>query len=143
MHMHHTSACACTALRKASRAITRAYDDALSDQGMTTTQFAILRHLSRGDIALSRLAEQLVMDRTSLYRTIAPVIREGWAEIIPDGKRAKMARLTDGGREAMNKATPAWEATQSRFVDELGGAEWQSLQTTLSKLIRMSAEGVS
>lgn len=145
MHMHQSPAsgpCACTALRKASRAITRAYDDALSPTGMTTTQFAILRNLERGDIVLSRLAERLVMDRTSLYRTIAPVIRAGWAEIVPQGKRSKIARLTDAGRDALHRAMPAWEATQARFVDQLGGAEWQNLQKTLNTLVQMSGEAV-
>ncbi|WP_145958927.1 MarR family winged helix-turn-helix transcriptional regulator [Sphingobium sp. SCG-1] len=141
--MHQSSVCACTALRKASRAITRVYDDALSEQGMTTTQFAILRNLARGEIVLSRLAERLVMDRTSLYRTITPVIREGWAEIIPDGKRSKIAHLTDAGRAALERATPAWEATQSRFVDELGVAEWQSLQATLNTLVQLSVKAES
>lgn len=110
---------------------------------MTTTQFAILRNLARGDIMLSRLAVRLVMDRTSLYRTIAPVIREGWAEIVPAGKRSKIARLTDTGRAVLDRATPTWEATQSRFVDELGAAEWQSLQETLNKLVQLSTKADS
>jgi len=77
MHMHHdllAGPCACTALRKAGRAVSRAYDEALAAHGMSTAQFAILRHVARGaPLALSRLAEQLVMDRTSLYRAVAPL----------------------------------------------------------------------
>ena len=77
MHMHQSSTCACTALRKASRAVGRLYDEMLADSGLTTAQFAILRHLARAEsLPLSRLADHLVMDRTSLYRGLTPMLRD-------------------------------------------------------------------
>ena len=58
MHMHDDSlpsVCACTMLRKAARITGRLYDSALAGHGMTTAQFAILRHVARGEpLALSR-----------------------------------------------------------------------------------------
>ncbi|MGK2908648.1 MAG: MarR family winged helix-turn-helix transcriptional regulator [Sphingobium sp.] len=145
--MHHKSPpapCACTTLRKASRAITRAYDQALADHDMTTTQFAILRTLSRGDLPLSRLAEHLVMDRTSLYRTLAPIIRQGWVEVHPDStRRSKVATLTEAGGKALVAALPAWAATQTRIVDELGSPAWQNLQSTLEKLVLLTKESAT
>src|ERR1044072_3398166 len=87
MHMHRNSragpcACACTTLRKPAPAVARVYDDALAEAGMTTAQFAILRHIAREQpVPLSRLADSLVMDRTSLYRALAPSAGKGWGEI--------------------------------------------------------------
>lgn len=65
-------------MRRATRALTRAYDEALAPFGITVQQFAILRDIQRaGTIPLPRLAEGLVMDRTSLYRALPPLEREG------------------------------------------------------------------
>jgi len=139
MHMHHDTpqACACTTLRKASRAVTRLYDDRLAGHGMTTTQFAILRNLARegGILPLSRLADRLVMDRTSLYRTLAPVARAGWAVIEPGAGRAKLARLTDAGRAAMVGAEGDWDKAQADLLGEIGPDEWQATIGTLDRLV--------
>lgn len=139
MHMHHEkiSACACTALRKASRAVTRLYDERLAAHGMTTTQFSILRNLARadGEIALSRLAERLVMDRTSLYRTLTPVERAGWIVMASGPGRSKLARLTDTGRAAMQAAEGDWEAAQDDLLGEIPTQEWQALLGTLDRLV--------
>lgn len=134
--MHHDSStlpCACTALRKASRAVSRVYDEALTGAGMTTPQFAILRNLARlGAVPLSRLADLLVMDRTSLYRMIVPMVRHGWLRIdaAPRG-RSKAAILTPDGETAMIAATPLWERAQARIVETLGTANWAALAASL------------
>lgn len=127
----------CTTLRKASRAVTRLYDDRLADSGMTITQFAVLRNLKReGDMALSRLAELLVMDRTSLYRTLAPIERHGWIRIGDGGRgRARQAMLTPAGLAAMEDATQAWESTQEAMIDLIGAAAWQALEKQLQAII--------
>jgi DNA-binding MarR family transcriptional regulator len=69
---------ACTTLCKVTRALSRIHDDALAAVGMNITQFAILRVIGRagdGGVPLSRLAESLVMDKTSLYLSLSPLIR--------------------------------------------------------------------
>jgi DNA-binding MarR family transcriptional regulator len=144
MHMHHrartpTSAdvgCACTALRKASRAITRMYDEALSDIGMSTVQFSILRNLSRHDeLPLMQLADLLVMERTTLYRALTPLERQGWV-LVAEGKgRAKTAVLTEQGRRTLLAATPAWESAQRKILDAFGLKDWTTLEGSLARLV--------
>ena len=143
MHMPHSSLalpCACTSLREAARAVSRIYDDALSETGLTTTQYSILRALARnGDAPLSRLADTLVMDRTSLYRTLAPMARHGWIDIQGTGHgRTKLACLTATGREAMEKATSQWEMAQARLVGALGPEAWASLQASLNDVVAIA-----
>src|ERR1700733_3623130 len=96
--------CACTTLRKATRAVSRIYDEALAAVGMNVTQLAILRAIGRagdGGIPLSRLAESLVMDKTSLSRGLGPLIRSGWLVVMQAGKgRTKLVCLTIEGRRA-------------------------------------------
>jgi len=141
MHMHHplapaTLACASTTLRSAARAVSRGYDAALAGDDLTTNQFSILRRISRaGELPLSRLAERLVMDRTTLYRALEPMTRAGWVSIeaAPHG-RARIVRLTPDGERRMADGTPAWEAAQTRLIDAFGADRWQALHADLREL---------
>lgn len=145
MYMHHKRmssetppvSCACATLRKTTRAVTRLYDEALADSGLTTVQFSILRNLDRhGELPLSRLADLLVMDRTSLYRTIAPLERHHWVETrASDRGKARTATLTQEGRRVMASATPAWEATQRRIIGGIGIDAWRSIEGVLGQLV--------
>ena len=109
---------------------------------MTITQFAILRNLSREpDRPLSRLAEVMVMDRTSLYRTLAPMTRAGWIVVEAGaGGRAKVARMTLEGRGAMQAATPIWEASQTSFVEAFGQEDWAALSGVLQRVLGAVAQ---
>lgn len=131
------SSCACTALRKAARAVSRVYDDALSGTGMTIAQFSVLRHVARGgEMPLSRLAEALVMDRTSLYRALAPLERQGWIAIAKASRgRARIASLTEAGQAAMEGATEPWRKAQERLIGALGPGDWSQLETLLRGVV--------
>lgn len=57
-----TLPCMCASIRRASRAITQRYDEALRRLGLTITQFTILHALSlAGDVTQGRLGEILAM----------------------------------------------------------------------------------
>jgi DNA-binding MarR family transcriptional regulator len=69
-------------VKKLSRLLGRAYDEALEGSGINITQLAVMRCIiRRAGEPLSRVAEELEMDRTSLYRAVAPMIRDGWIEL--------------------------------------------------------------
>jgi DNA-binding MarR family transcriptional regulator len=140
MYIHQMSSsppCACTTLRKAARAVTRFYDAAIERAGMTTTQFAVLRAAERaGTVTMSRLADDLVMDRTSLYRTVAPLLRDGWlrSEASDDDARAKCVVLTPLGRSRIARAAKEWEVAQARVVAHIGPQRWASLSASLLEI---------
>jgi DNA-binding MarR family transcriptional regulator len=143
MRMHHEATaidlpCACTTLRKATRALSRIYDDALAAVGMNVTQLAILRVIGRvGDsgVPLSRLAESLVMDKTSLYRGLGPLIRSGWVVVKQAGKgRTKLVRLTTKGRRVTDAAAEPWEAAQSKVLEAFGVERWAALHQSIADL---------
>ena len=144
MHMHHVSLagpCACTTLRKAARAVGRVYDEALAGAGMTTAQFAILRHVARGEpVPLSRLADGLVMDRTSLYRALAPIEAKGWVAVRAGAGKAKLATLTPAGRAAMEGAEDDWAGVQERIVGTMGAETWAGLEAGLRALTSLAQE---
>jgi len=109
---------------------------------MNVGQLAILRAISRADaggIALSRLAETLVMDSTSLYRALAPLDRRGWIEVVAAERgRSKLVRLTDPGRNATDLAAAHWEAVQMAVVDEFGVDRWAEVQAAITDLTAIS-----
>src|SRR5258708_9274966 len=70
--------CNCLAMRQAARHITQFYDQCLAPTGLRTTQFSILAKLHRlGSMSINALASELVMDRTTLGRTMLPLERDG------------------------------------------------------------------
>jgi len=119
--------CACTTLRKASRAVARLYESHLAEAGLSATQFAILRALERrGTSNLRPLADELVMERTSLYRAIAPLERSGLVVVEADASdaRARRASLTTAGFERIAMALPHWQAAQRTFIERFGAEEY-------------------
>ena len=76
--------CTCLAVRQAARHVTQFYDRHLASAGLRTTQFSILARLRRqGPITINTLADEMVMDRTTLGRNILPLERDGLISIAP------------------------------------------------------------
>jgi DNA-binding MarR family transcriptional regulator len=70
--------CACFDLRKATRAVSRMYDDFLRNAGVNVTQFSQLQLIgAEQEISVSMLGRYMVMDRTSVTRALAPLERDG------------------------------------------------------------------
>ncbi len=107
--------CLCTNLRQATRAISNMYDVALASSGLKITQFSLLRAVERNEpIAISALAEEMALDRTTLARNLSPLERDGLLELKPGSdQRVTEVRLTRAGREAIVAALPLWKKTQA------------------------------
>src|SRR5260370_28240853 len=70
--------CACFDLRRATRAVSRMYDDVLRDAGLNITQFAMLRLIcAEKELSISTLGRSMAMERTSITRALAPLERDG------------------------------------------------------------------
>lgn len=136
MTTHHFP-CACSALRKASRAVSRYYETCLAPTETTATQFSILRCLEReGKLSLSRMAEMLVLERTSLYRSIAPLEAKKLVTIRADrtDSRAKVASLTKKGKNKIEKIIPLWEEAQATFLETVGN-QWLGMSSSLDQVV--------
>ncbi len=114
--------CICGRLRRASRALTRTYDDALAPVGLTVTQFSILRTLNMvAHPSLAELAETTAHEKSGLWRTLQPLIRSGAVVSAPvEGLRGARLALTDDGRALLARALPLWTETQTTIGDALG-----------------------
>lgn len=129
--------CAAGTLRRASRSVARLYDARLARAGLTTTQFSILRALERhgGPVALTELTAELVFERTSLYRALEPLSREGLVAFSAGRGRAKAVALTEGGRECIARALPCWQEAQDEFLAQFGEAAWGRVVAELGQII--------
>ena len=127
--------CACTNLRRAARAVTQLYSQEIRRSGVDGTQFSLLMALAHaGEITQGRLGERLVIDSTTLTRTLAPLCARGWIASKPGtDRRQRFWRLTPAGRRQLQRARPHWERAQKRLRKALGEAEWNSLQTSLAR----------
>ena len=132
--------CACFNLRKATRAVTQLFDGALQPIGLRGTQLGTLVAISSaGSATISRLAEWLVMDRTTLTRDLKPLEKQRLVKIVSGkDRRTRCVALTARGRETLLKALPLWEETQARIVKGLGQDRFQVLLEGLSKTVSVA-----
>ncbi|WP_158815270.1 MarR family winged helix-turn-helix transcriptional regulator [Methylocapsa sp. S129] len=106
--------CACSAVRRASRAITQHYDAALRGSGLRNTQFTLLATLAQGGpMPMTRLAAFLGLERTTLTRNLKALLRDGLVEQREekDGRVRRIA-VTAKGEMAARKAFPLWKKAQ-------------------------------
>jgi DNA-binding MarR family transcriptional regulator len=132
--------CLCNALRQATRAVSRLYDDELRDVGLRTTQFSLLRRLRRaGEVRQRDLGELTSLDETTLTRNLRLLIDAGWVAIRPgEDRREKFIRLTDAGAAKLREARPAWERAQERMRSRMPKEIWSSLLDLLPELTRLA-----
>ena len=134
--MSNTTHCIITTVRKANRSLFRFYQDALSEADISIVQLAILRALERNSPrSFPDLSDDLVMERTSLYRTIKPLISMGALEIYAsDTGRTKYAKLTNHGQVLIEKTMPHWEQAQNAILDKIGNNRWKEISDLLVDL---------
>ncbi|MFQ5954376.1 MAG: MarR family winged helix-turn-helix transcriptional regulator [Kiloniellales bacterium] len=133
--------CACFSLRKAARAVTQLYDARLRPNGLKATQFSLLVGLAvGGPITMQRLAERMVMDRTTLTRNVKPLQRAGLVKSTTGkDRRTRTLSLTGKGRKALARALPLWQQAQDTVLGRLGETQWQALRAALGKAAVQSA----
>jgi len=114
--------CIAGRLRLLNRVVTNLYDDALRPFGVKLSQGNILAVAAK--LGVARPAEVcaiLELDTSTLSRTVERMVSNGWLEILPDDDgRSHPFRLTDKGKQVMEKAIPAWEKAQAEAKKLLG-----------------------
>jgi DNA-binding MarR family transcriptional regulator len=130
--------CNCFALRAAARRVTQFYDQVIAPTGMRTTQFSILAKLKRrGPLTINVLAEDMVMDRTTLGRNILPLERDKLIRVEPaaSDRRAKELRLTKAGERRLEAARKRWSVAQGQFEASFGAKRAADLRASLRAVV--------
>jgi DNA-binding MarR family transcriptional regulator len=131
-----TGYCASFNLRRTARAVTRAYDAVLQETGMRSTQFAILVGIAKKQpVSIGALADLLIIDPTTLTRSLGLLRREGLIAISNRSTmRQRFLALTDKGERALARSLPAWRKAQKRLVSTVGAEQWNDLRNKLEEL---------
>jgi DNA-binding MarR family transcriptional regulator len=69
-----------------------------------------------------------VLDRTTLYRAVKPLVRRRCLRTLPGRtRRERTAALTGAGRRLLEDALSILETIQRQFLDALGPHAWAAL----------------
>jgi DNA-binding MarR family transcriptional regulator len=123
-----TRQCVCTAARRRSRDLTRAFEKAMRGSGIRGTQFTLLATLVQtGPIPTTRLADFQGLERTTLTRNLGLLVRDGFVRIDEgEDRRVRKVAITPAGEEAARRAFPFWKKAQDAALAAtagLGGAQ--------------------
>jgi DNA-binding MarR family transcriptional regulator len=140
--------CACFDLRKATRAVSRFYDDCLRSLDLNITQYSLLRVIEgTPQISVSTLGRYMVMDRTSITRALAPLERDGLIRSrAGSDKRTRIVSLTKRGTKLIANAKPHWDEAQKTFLDLIGDKHWTAMRGLLrdtTQLVRHRPEAAT
>ena len=119
-----TRGCLCLEARRTARLLTRHYDEYLRPTGLRATQFSILAALANtGGATMTRLADLLGLERTSLSRSAEHLEASGWVtSASTSDARERLLTLTSEGLAQLERSLPAWEAAQATAPTLLAAA---------------------
>jgi DNA-binding MarR family transcriptional regulator len=134
--------CYCGSIRQASRVVTQIYDKALKPSGVKITQFSILRTLAHfPGLTTGEMAEALVMDSTTLTRTLKIIHDSKWIESTPgEDKRERHWSLTEEGKARLQEAVPLWKKAQKEFAAMMSDVDLDELTRSVFQLVQKSTE---
>jgi DNA-binding MarR family transcriptional regulator len=134
-----TGSCGSFNFRRTARAVTRFYDLAFQDCGIRSTQFTILVSIAKKQpISIGALAYLLVIDRTTLTRSLRLLKKEGLVSVSERSTmRQRFLTLTPQGEQMLERSLPYWRRAQERFAEALGSDHWVSLRNDLEHLAHL------
>lgn len=135
-------ACILRHVARASRAVVAAYDPALVPFGLTGHQFNLMMTLrNMGPLTVGALADALGMDASGVPRAIRPLADQGHITSQPgEDRRQRVLSLTATGREALERAVPAWQRVQEELIGVIGAGRWMELIGELRAVRRAATE---
>jgi DNA-binding MarR family transcriptional regulator len=82
---------------------------------------------------VQELAEELVLDRSTLGQNLRPLERDGLISLLTDprDRRVRLIALTKTGLSKFNQAKPYWKIAQERFESVFGHEEAAKLRSVL------------
>ena len=128
--------CACGRLRRAARALTQLYDDAMAPSGLRVTQYSLLSVLAHdGPLRITDLAARQLLDRTALSRNLDPLIERAFVAVTAGrDARTRDVALTAKGASALKRAEPHWKRAQEEVARRVGKPKLDALITILGEL---------
>src|SRR5262245_9609642 len=117
--------CPALRVRQASRALAKLFDDELAPFGLLSSQLPILTAAALfgdGGTPITRLAQALLMDRTTLTRSLQPLERAGLLRVArsPEDARTKIVLITRSGERTIEAVFPVWKRVLKQLKKSIG-----------------------
>ena len=112
----------------------------LAPAGLRSTQFVMLAGIHKnGPVSTGQLADDLVMDRTTLTRNLKPLMQKKLVALKEgDDRRIRLVTLTAKGRRLLAAALPLWDGVQAEFIGGVGKARWKKMLTELNRTVDLT-----
>lgn len=124
----------------ATRAITAALDEDLSQFGLSLADYELLAQLGQAPgrrMRMSELAEIAMVSRSRLSHRIKVLQEQGWVDRIKctDDKRGLFAVLTSQGEKKVAQIAPTYRASvKRRLLSHLSPTEQAQIEKIFSKV---------
>ena len=138
-----TELCYSLATRQFSRLLGRIYQKHLDPTSISAGDFAIMEFLSQNsEMTMNDLGDELVMERTTLVRTLRPLQTKGLVVTKPDPAepRRLFISLTDLGEAKRQEALPHWERAQLEVEQLIGKPVAQQLRDGIDTAIKANRQ---
>lgn len=131
------TSCYCINSRRLSNLITNKYDKHLQEINLTVNQYSLLVNINQLEIcSVSDLAVYVGLERTTLVRTLKPLFDKKLIEDISEiNQRNRQIKITQKGKEVLEKGKPLWKQAQKEIEDKIGKDNILVLSEIFSKLI--------
>ena len=104
--------------------------------GLKLSQYSVLANLSDQTQTILQLADRLEMDRTTLTRTLKPLVTKGWVvEAAGGDARQRLIKLTPEGKIFRQQAQARWRDAQLALEDQLGRDVVAALNTHMEQAL--------
>ena len=102
--------CTCFNLRKMARVLTNNYNNSLKSHGINSTQIPILALLNiYNQIEISKIAELLNLESSTLRRNSSILIKKKLIKIIKRDSNGNLLKLTTNGYNKLKEILPIWK----------------------------------
>ena len=129
-------ACHCLQFRRSTANVIEFYDRKLAPSGVSIRQYSLLKAIGNNQgCNVRQLGEVTVLDRSTLARTLKPLIRQGL--VINDkapGARDSRLVLSPRGETVRQQAADLWAQAQTEFEQVLGTKRLAALEDALLAL---------
>jgi len=129
--------CICFSLGKVSRQMARVYRETLTQYGISQPQFFLLIALyEEDDILISRLAEKVALDKSTLTGILDRLGRDELVSRVakPEDRRSLHVCLTDKALSLKKDLLQIYNDTNSRYLANLSDQEILIFDQILKKL---------
>jgi DNA-binding MarR family transcriptional regulator len=109
--------------------------------GVTPVQYAALAALQDNPgVDATRLSQLIAFDRSTLGNVLERLEAKGWVARAPGSadRRTKLLRVTDDGRDLLDRIEAAVDRTQARILAPLAPEERRQFVTLLAKLVDLN-----